>query len=421
MRTVILIIMDINPKQILLNCFNVAVSAAHPENILAPYLPEDRTSPVIVIGVGKAAASMAAAFEKHWQGPIKGRVVTPYGHSLECHHIKVIEASHPTPDESSIDAARQVLGLCNKLTDKDKVFILLSGGGSSLLCLPADGVAFTDKQRINKALLKSGAIIDEINCVRKHLSAIKGGRLAAHIYPAEIHTITISDVVGDDPTVIASGPTVIDPTTSIDALNILKKYSIDCPPSITEWLNNPLSETLKKQAANTKYSIIGNAKKSLQKVAEFARSQNIDVIELGELDGDARKLGQKIANDYKHLKVDKPTLVISGGETTVQVNGNGRGGRNCEFLLSLALSLKGKSNIYALAADTDGIDGCEDNAGAYITPDTIDKALKAGLNLNNMLDDNDSYNAFKKLDDLLITGPTKTNVNDFRAMLILPD
>ena len=413
--------MDINPKQFLLNCFNVAVSAAHPENILSPCLPDDRTSPVTVIGAGKAAASMAATFEKHWLGSIKGLVVTPYGHSENCKYIKVIEASHPTPDESSIDAAGQTLSLCNKLTNKDKVFVLLSGGGSSLLCLPADGVAFAEKQKINKALLKSGAIIDEINCVRKHLSAIKGGRLAAHIYPAEMHTITISDVVGDDPAVIASGPTVIDPTTSNDALNILKKYSIDCPSSITEWLSNPLSETLKKQAANTKYSIIGTAKQSLQKVANFARSQNIDVIELGELDGDARKLGQKIANDYKYLNVHKPTLVISGGETTVLVNGHGRGGRNCEFLLSLALSLKGKSNIYALAADTDGIDGSEDNAGAFISPDTIDRAIKAGLNLKDMLDDNDSYNAFQKLDDLLITGPTKTNVNDFRAMLILPD
>lgn len=412
--------MDIAPKQFLINCFNEAVDATHPKNILEPFLPDDRTKPAVVIGAGKAAASMAAAFEKHWLGPIKGAVVTPYGHSETCHKIAVIEAPHPTPDEMSVKAAQRILKLVNNITKDEEVFTLLSGGGSSLLCLPAAGINLADKQSINNALLKSGARIDEINCVRKHLSAIKGGRLAKAIGASNLTTLAISDVVGNDPAVIASGPTVADPSTSSQAISVLNKYSIEIPTTVREWLEDPASETLKQNLDNAEYRIIGSTALAQNKVANMAQQKNLEVIQLGELDGDARLLGRKHADYLKSLKVEKPTLVISGGETTVTVKGNGRGGRNGEYLLSLLIALNKHDKIYALAADTDGIDGSERNAGAIIFPDTINRAFAAGLNPQLMLDNNDSYSFFEALDDLVVTGPTRTNVNDFRAALVLP-
>ncbi|HPF47390.1 MAG: glycerate kinase [Alphaproteobacteria bacterium] len=412
--------MDLNPRQFLLRCFEVAVQAALPEKIIPDHLPLNRSSNVIIIGAGKAAASMAASFEKTWKGPVTGLVVVPQGHEVTCKSIEVITASHPTPDHKSVIAGERIFELTKNLTQEDIVFVLLSGGGSSLLCCPANDIEFSEKQQINRALLKSGATINEINCVRKHLSAIKGGRLARHCFPAKVYTFTISDVVGDDPSTIASGPTVIDPTTSSDALNILKKYSIDISDTVRHWLESPLSETEKEPIPGNQYTIICSANMALKKVEDYAQKSGIKVINLGELTGDARVLGQKTALEIDTLTISKPTLIISGGETTVSVKGPGQGGRNSEFLLSFLLSLKGSENIYALAADTDGIDGSGNNSGAIIVPDSLTRAKLQGINLNALLDNNDSYTAFAKLDDLIITGPTKTNVNDFRAILVLP-
>lgn len=413
--------MDFNPGQFLLKCFEVAVQAALPEKIVPDHLPSNRTSKVIIIGAGKAAASMAASFEKNWFGSVTGLVVVPQGHEFPCNFIEVITASHPTPDHNSVIAAKRIFELTKNLTPVDIVFVLLSGGGSSLLCCPANDIEFSEKQQISRALLKSGATINEMNCVRKHLSAIKGGRLARHCLPAKVYTFAISDVVGDDPSTIASGPTVIDPTTSSDALNILKKYSIEFSDTVRHWLENPLSETEKEAIPDNQYTIIGSAKMALKKVEDYAQKSGIKIINLGELTGDARELGRKTALEIDNLIISEPTLIISGGETTVTVKGNGQGGRNTEFLLSLLLSLNGNDNIYALAADTDGIDGLGNNAGATFTPDSLKRANLHGINLKALLDNNDSYTAFAQLGDLIITGPTKTNVNDFRAILLLPD
>ncbi|MEZ5757065.1 MAG: glycerate kinase [Emcibacteraceae bacterium] len=413
--------MDFNPRQFLLKCFEVAVQAALPEKIVPDHLPSNRTSKVIIIGAGKAAASMAASFEKNWIGPVTGLVVVPQNHEVPCNSIEVITASHPTPDHKSVIAAKRIFELTKNLTEEDMVFVLLSGGGSSLLCYPATDIDFSEKQKINRALLKSGATINEINCVRKHLSAIKGGHFARHCFPAKVYTLAISDVVGDDPSTIASGPTVIDPTTSSDALNILKKYSIEFSDAVRHWLENPLSETEKEAIPDNQYTIIGSASMALKKVEEFAHISGINVINLGELTGDAKDLGQKTALEIDNLNISEPTLIISGGETTVTVRGNGQGGRNTEFLLSLLLSIKSSKEVYALSADTDGIDGLGNNAGAIMTPDSRKRAHIQEINLKALLDNNDSYSAFAQLGDLIITGPTKTNVNDFRAIMLLPN
>ena len=411
-------------KKILLESFRLAVEAALPDKIFSRYLPVDNSHPAIVIGAGKAAASMAASFEKSWDGPVSGMVVTPYGHKKNCNYINVVEAAHPTPDHVSGTFAKDLLNLTKNLTENDSVYVLLSGGGSSLLSLPASSIEFDDKKSINDALLKSGASIDEINTVRKHLSQIKGGRLAAHCYPANIHAYIISDVMGDDPTNVASGPTVADLTTSADATTILEKYKIDVPNSIVNWLNNPLSESVKPNdpmLAKSKYTIIAVAKDALAKAQNYSENLDINCINLGELGGDARKLGKAHGDFVLNMQPNKPTLILSGGETTVHVKGDGKGGRNTEYLLSLALTLNGAKNVYAIAADTDGIDGSEDNAGAYIDSTTLKRAASQNMDFLEMLDNNDSYTAFHNLDDLIRTGPTRTNVNDYRAILILPE
>ena len=409
--------------------FSSAVQAAHPKLTLEPYLPKDRSGNAIVIGAGKAAAAMAQAFEQAWQGPITGVVVTRYGHSENCQHIKVVEASHPVPDGAGQDAAREILNLVSQLSADDNVFFLLSGGGSSLLSLPAPGIDLEQKKVINKALLRCGAAIDEINCVRKHLSLIKGGRLAMACRPARLFTYAISDVPGDDPSVIASGPSVADPTTSAQALAILEKYNIKLDGNVQEWLLNPASETAKETDLpidSTHYQLIATPKQSLQAAADYARACGVTPLVLGDnIEGEAREVAKVMAGIAQYVQSNNdpvacPCVILSGGETTVTLKGSGRGGRNAEFLLALANCLQGQAGIYALAADTDGIDGSEDNAGALLTPDTAAKAKAKGVDMEGMLNNNDGYGFFNALQSLLITGPTRTNVNDFRAIYIEP-
>lgn len=419
-----------NPRQFLQDLFGVAVEAADPRHVLARFLPEDTQRKAIVIGAGKAAASMARALEDNWLGPLSGLVVTRYAHTLDCERIEVVEAAHPVPDDMGEKVAARMLELVSDLSSEDLVICLISGGGSSLLSLPAPGISLADKQNVNRALLKSGATISDMNCVRKHLSAIKGGRLAAACQPASLITFAISDVPGDDPAVIASGPTVPDPTTSADALQILARYEIDVPAHIKEWLESPESETVKPgdpAFERCRFEMIATPHSSLQAAATAAREAGLDVLLLGDnIEGESREVAKVHAAMACYAAthgepVKAPAIILSGGETTVTVKGNGRGGRDAEFLLSLAESLRGFPNIYALAADTDGIDGSEDNAGAVLSPDTWSRALSHGLSATDMLENNDGYGFFQALGDLLVTGPTLTNVNDFRAILILPE
>ena len=408
--------------------FQKAVEAAHPEHRLQQHLPRDRQGRAIVIGAGKASASMAAAFEAAWEGPVSGLVVTPYGHGVPCEHIEVVEASHPIPDAASQQSASRILDMVTRLTEDDTVIFLLSGGGSSLLALPAPGVTLEQKQQISAALLKSGATIHEINCVRKHLSAIKGGRLALACQPAKLLTFAISDVAGDDPTVIASGPSVADPTTRDQALGILRRHQIDMPTEVEAWLNSPESETPKAvdlPPSTTPYTVIATPHDALDAAAAYAQSRGVMPLVLGDtMEGESREVAKVHAAIAQSItKTGEPIkpscIILSGGETTVTVTGNGRGGRNTEFLMSLARSLKGQAGIYALAADTDGIDGSEDNAGAILAPEDFQRAIALGLDLDAMLANNDGYAYFQALDRLLITGPTRTNVNDLRAVLVL--
>ncbi|MCG7495455.1 glycerate kinase [Vibrio sp. Of7-15] len=421
--------MNIEPSQLLLSLFECAVEEALPQGHIAPYLPEDTTGKAVVIGAGKAAASMAAELEAVWQGELEGVVVTRYGHTTPCKTIEVIEAAHPVPDTAGKEVGERILSLVSGLTDKDVVICLMSGGGSALLSLPAPGISLSTKQAINKALLKSGAAIDEMNCVRKHLSAIKGGRLAKAVFPAKLISLAISDVPGDDPSVIASGPTVADPTTRFEALAILERYQIDISPEVFSWLNNPESETVKEGDAcldNSEFHIIATPQSVLEASAKKAESLGIPAHILSDcMEGEAKDVAKVHAALAKQIAkynqpFSAPCVLISGGETTVTVTGNGRGGRNSEFLLSLFNELKGHAQIYALAADTDGIDGVEDNAGALITPSSFQQSQVLGLKAQDFLDNNDGYHFFSHLNGLVTTGPTLTNVNDFRAILILP-
>lgn len=407
--------MDLAPHIYLQDLFGFAVKCSHPENIFHHFLPKDRKQEVIVIGAGKASAAMACAFEKHWQGPISGTVVVPYGAALDCEHIEILQASHPVPDKSSVTASEAILKRTSNLSKNDIVYALISGGGSALLCAPAGDISLQEKQHITKALLKSGATIDEINIVRKKLSSIKGGRLLSHVSPAKLNTIAISDVVGDDPATISSGPTVEDHSTNAEALEILWKYNITTSKTIQQWLSQEDNRKVQPYSDNS-YQVIASSKIMLKQVEEKIQTDGFNCINLGELDGDAKLVGEQHAKMAISLNPDKPTIIISGGETTVKVTGSGNGGRNSEYLLGLYSCLNDNENIYALSADTDGIDGMMDNAGAYFTPEDINPALKAKGYLHN----NDSYTFFKKLGRLITTGPTHTNVNDFRAIYIAP-
>ncbi len=414
---------DITPVQILRRLFATAVEAADPLRCLPPHLPPPPRGRTIVVGAGKAAAAMAQAVERHWKGPVRGLVVTRYGHGVPCRSIEVIEAAHPVPDAAGESAAQDILDRVKGLTADDLVLCLISGGGSALLALPAKGVTLAHKRTLTRDLLRSGAAIDEINAVRKHLSRIKGGRLAAAAFPAQVVTLAISDVPGDDPATIASGPTVADPTTYADARAVLARYRIDPPPEVRAVLAGAAEESPKPgdpRLERAKTVVIATPRASLLAAAAAVTAEGYRAVILGDdLEGEAREVGAAHAALARaYAASGAPLALLSGGETTVTVRGNGRGGRNVEYLLALALALKGEPGIFALAADTDGIDGSEDNAGAIVTPDTMARAEAADVDLAGCLANNDAYRAFHDLGDLVITGPTRTNVNDFRAILI---
>jgi glycerate 2-kinase len=400
--------------------FAAAIAAADPALRVPPYLPKPPRGRTIVVGAGKASAAMALAFEEHWTGELSGLVITRYGHGAPCRRIEIVEAAHPVPDANGRDAALRMGELVKGLSEDDLVLCLISGGGSALLAAPAPGLTLEDKQSVNRQLLASGAPISEMNCVRKHLSALKGGRLAATAYPAEVVSLIISDVPGDDPAIVASGPTVPDPTTRAQALAILRKYKFDLPAHVWAFLDTPQAETPKPgdpRFARVRTEMIAAPAQSLAAAAKLAREAGYRVIDLGDrIEGEAREVAREQA--AQALTTKGPAVILSGGETTVTLKGRGRGGRNAEFALALAIALDGRANISAIAGDTDGIDGSEDNAGALVTADTLARAKARGLDAEKYLANNDAYGFFAGIDDLVVTGPTRTNVNDFRAILI---
>ncbi len=418
------------PRDLLRAMFDAAILAAQPARCLPPHLPPPPKGRTLVIGAGKASAAMARALEDHWPGALAGLVVTRYGYAVPCERIEIVEAAHPVPDAAGLAAAQRMLGLVSGLTADDLVIALISGGGSSLLALPAPGLALDDKQNVNRALLKSGATISEMNCVRRHLSAIKGGRLAAACHPARVVTLLMSDVPGDDPIDIASGPTVVDPTTCADALDVVRRYGIELPPKVRRVLESGDGETVKPgdpRVAHAEVRMIATPQRSLEAAATVASAAGVTPAILGDaLEGEAREVGTVMAGIARHVATHgepfAPTCVlISGGETTVTVRGHGRGGRNVEFLLSLAISLDGEPGIFAIAGDTDGVDGQEEIAGAMIAPDTLARAWEQGIRPRDSLANNDGHGFFSALGDSVVTGPTLTNVNDFRAILVTLD
>jgi hydroxypyruvate reductase len=402
--------------------FAAAIAAADPLRVLPAHLPPVPRGRAVVAGFGKASARMAQALEAHWTGPLEGLAITRYGHEAPCRRIEIVTAAHPVPDAQGEAAARRIVDLARGLKADDVLVCLVSGGGSSLFAVPAPGLTLADKQSVNTALLRSGAAISEMNCVRKHLSAVKGGRLAAAAHPAPVVTLAISDVPGDDPAVIASGPTVADPTTFADARAIVARYGIDLPAAVVRHLAAAADETPKPndpRLARAAYTVIATPARSLRAAAALARAQGIEPVILGDaIEGDAEAVGRDHARDALARIGRGPCVLLSSGETTVTVRGAGRGGRNGQYLLALAAAAGGHPAISAIAGDTDGIDGTEDNAGALVRPDTLARARALGLDPLDMLAKNDSYGFFGALGDLVVTGPTLTNVNDFRAVLI---
>jgi hydroxypyruvate reductase len=420
--------MNTPPRELLQAMFAAAVNAAQPEHCIPRFLPAPPKGRTIVIGAGKASAAMARALEAHWPGELEGLVVTRYGYAVPCERIEIVEAAHPVPDAAGEAAAARMLKRVEGLTADDLVICLISGGGSALLPLPGPGVSLADKQAINRALLKSGASISEMNCVRRHLSAIKGGRLAAACHPARVVNLLISDVPGDNPMDIASGPTVADPTTCADALAIVRRYAIDLPAGARALLESGRGETVKPgdaRLAGVETQLVATPWMALEAAAEVARAAGVTPVLLGDrLEGEAREVAKVMAGialqarQYGH-PAPPPCVLLSGGETTVTVRGSGRGGRNVEFLLALAAALDGAPGIHAVAGDTDGVDGQEEIAGAFVGPDTLARAWAQGIRPRERLDDNDGHGFFEALGDSLVTGPTLTNVNDFRAVLVV--
>ncbi len=425
-----------DPRAFLRSLYDAAVARALPAENTAAWLPEPPKGRTLVLGAGKAGGAMAAAVDALWpkDAPLSGLVVTRYDHVPPAYNakpgrIEVVEAAHPVPDEAGRRAAQRIADLTQGLTADDLVLCLISGGGSALLALPAEGITLEQKQAINKALLKSGAAIDEMNCVRKHLSAIKGGRLATRCAPARVVTLLISDVPGDVPEVIASGPTVPDASTCADALAILARYRIEIPPLARAGLESGAFESPKPgdaRFAGHAVHMIATPQQSLEAAAALARAAGVGAHILSdEIEGESREVGKVHAALARAVArrgapFAKPCVILSGGETTVTVAAKGgRGGRATEFLLGCAIALQGERGVWVLAADTDGIDGVEDNAGAIVTPDTLARGLAQGMKAQDFLDRNDAYGWFAPLGDLVVPGPTFTNVNDFRALLVL--
>jgi len=420
-----------SPAQALLRrMFDAAIASAQPSRCIPAHLPAPQElgrGRLIVIGAGKASAAMARAVEDHWQGPLSGLVVTRYGYAAPCERIAIVEAAHPVPDAAGLAAAERMLALVQGLSADDIVLCLISGGGSSLLPLPLPGLTLAHKQAVNRELLKSGATIREMNCVRRHLSAIKGGRLAAACHPARVLTLLISDVPGDNPIDIASGPTVADPTTCEDALAIVRRYGIALPAEVRELLESGRGESVKPgdtRLARAETRMIATPQMALEAAAAVAREAGYMAYILGDaIEGEARDVGKVMAGIALQVAergqpVAAPCVLLSGGETTVTVRGQGRGGRNVEFLLSTAIALDGHARIHGLAGDTDGVDGQDEIAGATLAPDTLARAWACGIKPRDSLADNDGHGFFDALGDSVITGPTLTNVNDFRALLI---
>jgi hydroxypyruvate reductase len=419
-----------SPRQLLVKMFEAAIASAQPDHCVPPHLPSQGAGRTIVIGAGKASSAMARALEQHWAGPLSGLVVTRYGYAVPCQRIEIVEAAHPVPDQAGLDAARRMMKLVEDLGPDDTVICLISGGGSSLLPLPLDGITLEDKQAVNRALLASGATISEMNCVRRHLSAIKGGRLAAGCHPARVVTLLISDVPGDHPCDIASGPTVGDPTTCSDALAIVRRYGIALPAAVRDVLESGRGESVKPgdaRLSGCETRMIATPQMALEAAASVAREAGVTPYILGNaIEGEARDVGKAMAGMARQVAdygqpFARPCVMLSGGETTVTVRGHGRGGRNVEFLLSLGLALEGRAGIHALAGDTDGVDGQEEIAGAVLAPDSLARAWELGIKPADALQDNDGHGFFGALGDSVVTGPTLTNVNDFRAVLVLEE
>ena len=417
-------------RDLLRRMFDAAIASAQPALCVPPHMPSPAsvgTGRLIVIGAGKASAAMARAVEDHWTGPLSGLVVTRYGYGVPCQHIEIVEAAHPVPDAAGLAAAQRMLEVVQDLGPDDVVLCLISGGGSSLLPLPLEGLTLEHKQAVNRALLKSGATISEMNCVRRHLSAIKGGRLAVACHPARVLTLLISDVPGDDPINIASGPTVADPTSCDDALAIVKRYGIELPAEVRAVLESGRGESVKPgdpRLARNQVTMVAAPQMALEAAAKVAREAGYGAYILGDaLEGEARDVGKVLAGIALQVAergqpVQAPCVLLSGGETTVTLRGTGSGGRNMECLLSMGIALGGHPRIYALAGDTDGVDGVAEIAGAHIGPDTLARAHALGMKPNDYLNNNDGHGFFGKLNDSVVTGPTLTNVNDFRAILV---
>ncbi len=416
-----------SPRTLLQQMFAAAVEAAQPVHCIPKFLPEQPKGRLIVIGAGKASAAMAKAFEDSWPGELSGVVLTRYGYQIPCQRIEILEASHPVPDAAGLAASRRILQTVQGLSADDTVVCLISGGGSALLTLPFDGISLEEKQAVNRELLRSGANICEMNTIRRHLSSIKGGRLAAACYPARVVNLLISDVPGDNPGDIASGPTVADATTCADALALVKRYGMTLPPSAMAVLESGRGASVKPgdpRLSKVETPLITAPQMAFEAAAQVAREAGITPYILGDaIEGEARDVGKVMAGLARQVAMRQqpftpPCVLLSGGETTVTVRGQGRGGRNVEFLLSLAVSLDGLPGVCALAGDTDGVDGQEEIAGAYLFPDSLSRAWAKGIRPKDALANNDGHGFFEALGDSLITGPTLTNVNDFRAILI---
>ncbi|MES0028321.1 glycerate kinase [Mesorhizobium sp. M0040] len=417
----------LDPKSFLISIFNAAVAAADPQRTIKDHLPARPKGRTIVIGAGKGSAQMAAAFEKVWDRPIEGLVVTRYGYGAACRRIEIIEAAHPVPDAAGLEASRRLLEKVQGLTADDLVVALISGGGSALLPSPAEGLTLADEVAVNEALLASGVPIAAMNTIRKHVSTIKGGRLAAAAYPAKVVSLVVSDIPGDNPALVASGPTVPDSGSREDALASIAAYDMKLPASVMAHINSPAADAPRvddPRFSRNEVHLIASAGVSLEAAAAEARYQGIEAVILSDsIEGEAREVGgvhAAIAREVatRNRPFAKPVLILSGGETTVTLRAKGKGGRNSEFLLAFAIGVSGMAGVHALAADTDGIDGSEDNAGAFADGSTVSRMHKAGVDAKAMLAGNNAWTAFNAVDDLFVLGPTGTNVNDLRAILI---